>query len=403
MSAVPFEAPKFGAAFWSTRLVSFIVAIGFCFALDAASGQLTIFYQRLVMLAGLYVTLAVSLNMINGITGQFSIGHAAFYQVGAYSAAYVSVSFFKAQPLTAHAWYILMCVVGAIGAGFAGIVVGLPSLRLKGDYLAVATLGFGEIIRIVTQNVKEIGAASGMNVIPAAGQKGLVWLSWLLAVLCIAISRNLLKNVHGLPFLAIREDEVASSAMGVNVTRTKVVAFILGSAFAGAAGAIYAFMEGFILPSQFSMEVSFIILTMVVLGGSGSITGTLLAAIVLSALPELLRLIKVVPMAGVVGGILATCFTVAGIMRIVQRVHDKRKIGYILGAMGAGLVVGFILKALFSMVPGIREATTDGNRLRMVIFAGTLIILMLLRPQGIFGHHEFSWDWLRRVLRRSKA
>ena len=303
--------------YWLVRLASIVAAVALSFGIEALTiGQFGDFEQRLVVLAGLYVTLAVSLNLINGITGQFSIGHAAFYQVGAYSTGFLAAKFYQHAPVQGLAWVLLTMAAGAIFASLAGLVVGLPSLRLRGDYLAIVTLGFGEILRIVVQNIESLGGSYGMNVTP---KFRFIWLVWLLAILTIAVSRNLLKAVHGLPFLAIREDEVASSAMGVNVTKTKLVAFLLGSAFAGAAGALLAHFEGFISPQMFDMNVSFIILTMVVLGGTGSITGSVIAAIALYYLPEKLRDLPPVSGGGLIAGILAVGLAVALIRAISNR------------------------------------------------------------------------------------
>lgn len=207
-----------------------MLAVLGCFALDGfvKSGSNPELLIRLVVLAGLYVTLSVSLNLINGITGQFSIGHAAFYMVGAYTSGYLSNNYASKIGITGAPLMFILMVMGAAGATL-GLDVGLPSLRLRGDYLAVVTLGFGEIIRIITQNSQPLGGAYGMNVAP---KFKFVWMVWLLAVVCIAVCRNLLKTAHGLPFLAVREDEIASSAMGVNVTGVKVTAFVVGSAFA---------------------------------------------------------------------------------------------------------------------------------------------------------------------------
>ena len=221
--------------YWAVRLGSVIIAVLGCLALDLASTHTSSFTQRLIILAGLYVTLAVSLNLINGITGQFSIGHAAFYQVGAYTTGVLARNYFAAAHLPPGLWLLVMMVAGGIGAAIAGLIVGLPSLRLRGDYLAIVTLGFGQIISIVSKNQEGLGKAYGMNVTPRFQY---VWIVWLLAIVCIAVCRNLLKNVHGLSFLAVREDEIAGSAMGVNDMRVKVTAFLLGSAFAGAAGAL---------------------------------------------------------------------------------------------------------------------------------------------------------------------
>lgn len=391
---------------WGSRILSLAVALGFCFALDrAVAGTGEDYLYRMAYLAGLYVVLAVSLNIINGICGQFSIGHAAFYQVGAYVAGYASVTFLNASGVKPLIWVLLMIPIGALAAGVVGFVVGLPSLKLRGDYLAIVTLGFGEIIRIVTINIQEIGASYGLlgvaNVEP-------LWAVWFLAIATIAVSRNLLKSAHGLSFLAVREDEVAASAMGVNVTKTKVTAFVLGSMFAGAAGVLLAHFEGFVSPDSFKMEISFIILTMVVLGGTGSITGSALAAIALFLLPEVLRELKgpndkplLVTAGSIIATMIAVVFVVAWFKRIQTRHHRRvssRVYSYIF-AMIAGGALQWVLSFGFNKIPKLAEMSFEASQLRMVIFAGTLIIVMLLRPQGILGHHEFSWDWLKRVLR----
>lgn len=385
--------------FWLVRIGSLITGVAGCWLIEYVALSQSIIAPRLIALAGLYVTLAVSLNLINGITGQFSIGHAAFYQVGAYVAGYLTATFFTRQPLAEPMWLALMVLAGMAGAAVAGLVVGLPSLRLRGDYLAIVTLGFGEIIRIVVQNMQFVGGSYGMNVRPVVLS---IFGVWLLAFLCIAVCRNLLRNAHGLPFLAVREDEVASAAMGVHVTRIKVTAFVIGSAFAGGAGALLAHYEGFISPTLFQMDLSFILLTMVVLGGSGSITGSVLAAIVLFALPEYLRKDDLAFTGATLVGWMVAIVAAVAVSRWIGRqggwAAGRRVaayLGVLLGAYGFAWILGLML----SHVPALHAAQIPGARLRMVIFAATLVVLMLLRPQGVLAHHEFSWDWLRRVLR----
>ncbi|MCW5937872.1 MAG: branched-chain amino acid ABC transporter permease [Fimbriimonadaceae bacterium] len=391
--------------FWAVRALSVLAALAFAYGLESVvSGNMAENY-RLFVLAGLYVTLAVSLNLINGITGQFSIGHAAFYMVGAYSAGAVSQAFYANQSLGQVPWLITMALFGGVCAAIAGLVVGLPSLRLRGDYLAIVTLGFGEILRIVAQNIKEVGGAYGMNVKPFGSAPNTLWLVWLLAILCIAVCRNLLRTAHGLPFLAVREDEVASSAMGVNVPSTKVTAFVIGSMFAGMAGALLAHTETFISPDMFKMDVSFIILTMVVLGGTGSITGSTVAAVALFAIPEWLRNLQdpvtktayQIPGSAIVAGVVAVALAVAALRYIQHNVHrgNGQKFGFGVVAMAVAAILGVLLKSVFGLVPQLATQTFEASSLRMVIFASTLIVLMLLRPQGLFGHHEFSWSWLK--------
>ncbi|MEQ1933713.1 MAG: branched-chain amino acid ABC transporter permease [Fimbriimonadaceae bacterium] len=386
--------------FWGTRFSSIILAILGCFALQLVAKGGAPYFQTLIVLAGVYVTLSVSLNLINGITGQFSIGHAAFYMIGAYSSGVLTNTFFKNSHIPDLLWLILMMVAGALFAAVAGFIVGLPSLRLKGDYLAIVTMGFGEIVIIIVRNQKALGESYGMTV---ANKIPSIFLTSLLAVTCIALCRNLLKNVHGLSFLAVREDEVASSAMGVNVTRVKVTAFVIGSALAGAAGAVYGHSLGFFSPTNFTMDISFVILTMVVLGGSGSITGATVAAIVLFYIPEWLRDLKIIPMSGFIGAIIATIAVVAIVKRTIDGHKEKgQKTAIILGSIVGGIALTIALRFAMKGIPGL-EGTIDGNKLRSVVLAAVLVILMLLRPQGIFAHHEFSWSWVKRLFRKRKA
>lgn len=383
--------------FLAVRFGSIALAVGACFLLDfLVKGTNDALMIRLVLLAGLYVTLAVSLNLINGITGQFSIGHAAFYMVGAYTAGYVSEFHSKGWGLSGPILMLVLILVGALAAAIAGFVVGLPSLRLRGDYLAIVTLGFGEIIRIVAQNTQEVGGSAGFNV---TQRFQYIWMVWLLAILCIALCRNLLKTAHGLPFLAVREDEIASSAMGVNVTRVKVTAFVIGSAFAGAAGALYASYDTYLAPTTFPMELSFTILTMVVLGGTGSITGSALAGGILFYIPEYLRDRPPVSGSSLVAAIIAVVAAVYVVKRLVDHFHgDKRtRAGLFFAAIVGAVVIQVALAAAFKNVPALANANFEAAKLRMVIFSSTLIILMLLRPQGVFAHHEFSWAWVMRL------
>ncbi|MBS1702151.1 MAG: branched-chain amino acid ABC transporter permease [Armatimonadetes bacterium] len=384
------------------RVVSFGVAALLCFLLDRIlQGDNQSYTRFLVSLAGIYVTLAVSLNLINGITGQFSIGHAAFYQIGAYTGAVLAGGMFAklatSQPLL---WLVLAAIFGAITAGISGFIVGLPSLRLRGDYLAVVTLGIGEIVNIIAKNQKALGEAYGL----AANKIESVFLVSLLAVICIAVSRNLLKTAHGLAFLAVREDEIASSAMGVNVTKIKVTAFVLGSAFAGAAGALYAHTKGFVSPPDFSMDVSFLILTMVVLGGTGSITGSVLAAVVLFIIPEKMRDLKPVMMGAPIGVAIGIIVGVALLKKIQDNYHGPalKRFGMNVGSIAIGIVMAKLMATLLVKIPALQHMI-NGASFRMPALAVTLVVLMLLRPQGVFAHHEFSWSWVQKLLGRKSV
>jgi branched-chain amino acid transport system permease protein len=391
---------------WLVRLFSVLVALGGVFLLQrVAEGALNDYEQRLVVLSGLYVTLAVSLNLINGITGQFSIGHAAFYQIGAYTAGFITLHCLQQDRFPGTLWLLGMIGIGALAASVAGFIVGLPSLRLKGDYLAIVTLGFGEIIRIIVQNIDELGGPYGLNVYPPGESKiHSIAFIWLLAIVCIAVFRNLLKTAHGLSFLATRDDEIASAAMGVNVTRVKVTAFVIGSAFAGAAGALLALYEGFITPNTFSMDVSFIILTMVMLGGMGSITGSVIAAAVLFYIPEWLREQPNVSGASFLAAVIATLFALVLILKIMKdsRATTMQRVALYLSTIAGAVFVKIGLTGVFELEPHLRAASYEGNQLRMVIFAATLIVVMLIRPQGVFANYEFSWEWLMSLLKRWK-
>jgi branched-chain amino acid transport system permease protein len=384
---------QFGKWF-SVRLLSFVVVLVVCFLLDRlVQGS----YSRfLFCLAGIYVTLAVSLNLINGITGQFSIGHAAFYQIGAYTGAVLAANKFSNLAATKpFLWLFLSVIFGAIAAGIAGFVVGLPSLRLRGDYLAVVTLGIGEIVTIIAKNQPILGEAYGLSAVKIQS----VFFVLVLAVICIAVSRNLLKTAHGLSFLAVREDEIASSAMGVNLTKIKVTAFVIGSCFAGAAGALYTHTKGFVSPTDFSMDVSFLILTMVVLGGTGSITGTTIAAVTLFVIPEWMRNIPYVQMGTPLGVGIGIIAAVVLLRKVQEKFHGSgsKRLGFNLGSIAIGGIVAFVMAKVLVMIPAL-QSMVNGQLFRMPVLAITLVVLMLLRPQGIFGHHEFSWSWVQKLL-----
>jgi branched-chain amino acid transport system permease protein len=252
---------------------------------------------------GVAIVAAASLQLVNGFTGQFSIGHAGFMAIGAYGSAALSVYAGAAwlaaleaalpDPLARALYLPLPLLAGGIGAAAAGLLVGLPTLRLRGDYLAIATLGFGEIIRIAILNVDAVGGARGFS-LAAPGQavdlryEGLAPV-YGVAALCIAVIARLVYAQGGLAFRAVREDETAAASIGIATTRVKVEAFVVSSLFAGIAGALFAHTEGYIHTNSFGFVRSFEIVVFVVLGGLGSLSGAILAAAVLTAAPELLR------------------------------------------------------------------------------------------------------------------
>src|SRR5947199_10082942 len=233
---------------------------------------------------GIAIILAVSLNLVNGLTGQFSIGHAGFMAVGGYVTALLLINGPQDDPY--RIFFIAALAAGALAAGLAGYIVGKPSLRLRGDYLAIVTLGFGEIIRVIIENTRAFGGAIGLSPIPHRAD--FTWI-WAFAIITILISKRLRDSTHGRAFLSVREDEVAAEAMGVDTTGYKVRAFVSSSALAGVAGGLSGAFEGNLSPQSFTFVRSFEIVAMVVLGGMGSITGSTLAAAVLTLLPEYLR------------------------------------------------------------------------------------------------------------------
>ena len=255
---------------------------------------------QVLILIGINIILAVSLNLVNGFTGQFSIGHAGFMAVGAYASAMFSLHAGKpavTAMLAVHvpesvaqgAMLLVALVLGGLLAAIFGWLVGLPSLRLRGDYLAIVTLGFGEIIRVLILNIDAVGGARGLPGIPHWADFFWVFLG---VAAVLALARNLARSTHGRAMFAIRDDEIAAEALGVDTTRYKVTAFVLGAFFAGVAGGLFAHYLSYLNPGSFTFLKSIEIIAMVVLGGMGSLTGSVLSAIVLTLLPELLRPVK---------------------------------------------------------------------------------------------------------------
>src|SRR5690348_9529388 len=233
---------------------------------------------------GIAIILAVSLNLVNGLTGQFSIGHAGFMAVGGYVSSVLVMRGPQAVPY--RIFSVLAVLAGAGAAAVAGYLVGKPSLRLRGDYLAIVTLGFGEIIRVSIENTPFFGGAIGLSPIPHRAD--FAWI-WAVAIGTIIVAKRLRDSTHGRACPSVREDEVAAEAMGIDTTGYKVRAFVISAAFAGVAGALSGAFEGNLAPQSFTFVRSFEVVAMVVLGGMGSITGATIAAAVLTILPEYLR------------------------------------------------------------------------------------------------------------------
>ncbi len=244
-------------------------------------------------LAGLYVTLALSLNVIVGYAGLLNLGHAAFYAAGAYTYALLASDQFH---LHVSPW-LLLPLSGAVAAVF-GLLLGLPVLRLRGDYLAIVTLGFGEIMRITLNNLSAItngpngiinvdhprlgGLHFGVGVVPY------YYLFWFVALVTMGAMKRLEDSRIGRAWMAVREDEMAAATQGINVTALKLGAFATGAALAGVCGGLYACKQGHVAPESFSFMESVMMLAMVVLGGMGTVRGPVLGAVTLTILPYLL-------------------------------------------------------------------------------------------------------------------
>jgi branched-chain amino acid transport system permease protein len=339
-----------------TKIMPFVIGLALAAAMYfALPGLIGAYYARIVLDVGIAMILAVSLNIVSGMTGQFSIGHAGFMALGGYTAAFITYygSLWIWGTPARHGgflgvgdWmFVAACIVGGLVAAAAGYVVGLPSLRLRGDYLAIVTLGFGEILRVVLQQTRKViddpeqlrsarladffpppvGGALGFDDVPK--YTNLFWVYAFLTITVVAAYR-LKQSGLGRAMISVREDEVAAQAMGVNIARVKVLAFVLAAFFAGAAGGLYAHESGVIIsPRDAGFQRSFDYLIMTVLGGRGSISGVMLAATLLTALPEFLR--------------------------------------------------GF-------------------EEYRLIVYALLLVGMMIVRPQGLFGMNEIWNYWPRR-------
>lgn len=286
-------------------ILALIILIGLNLYLDS--------YQiRIINLAGIYVILALSMNLINGFTGLFSLGHAGFMAIGAYTVGILTMSTevkqmnFYMEPmvpslLNINMPFILALLIGGLLAALFGFLVGAPVLKLTDDYLAIATLGFSEIIRIVIVNLQSVTNGSlGLKGIPQvqntfiAGllnmkpKTNLLW-AWGIAIATVVFLKFLMKGSYGKAFKAIREDEVAARAMGINLFKHKVMSFTIGSFFAGIGGGLLAASLGTIDPTVFKFVLTFNILLIVVLGGMGNINGTVVAAVIVTVAMELLR------------------------------------------------------------------------------------------------------------------
>jgi branched-chain amino acid transport system permease protein len=314
-----------------------LLALNYFFEYGAGDFQINPYYARIINLIGINITLAVSLNLIDGMAGQFSIGHAGFMAVGGYTATYLTVYYGSAMagtigrsltdPLGSAVVMVPSLAAGALAAALAGLLVGIPSLRLKGDYLAIVTLGFSEIIRVVILNIPSVGGATGFTA--AIPITNFFWI-FAMAILTIVVTNNIATSTFGRALFAIRSDEIAAEAMGIDTTRYKVLAFVISAGLAGVAGGLSGQLFANPLnPQNLNFVKSIEVIVMIVLGGIGSITGAVVGATTLTILPEALR-------------------------------------------------------SFDQQFPG----------LRMVVYALLLILLMIFRPQGLLGRRELSLRWL---------
>ncbi len=251
---------------------AFYVAVRLLVALGLLNG-----YWQLILDQSLTVAIAsLGLSLIYGFCGQFSLGHAAFYGIGAYTAGLITKFWGHGDPL----WFAAALAAGAVAAGVVALLIGLPILRLRSDYLGIATLGFGIIVKVLMDNSNKVipatGGATGMTGTPTLAN--FTWI-FVVAVLSVYLVRNWVYSRYGRAWVAIREDEVAADAMGLNTTKYKTLAFVLGCALAGLAGGLYAHRYPFVHPSSFDFLKSIDFLIVVVLGGLGSFSGTVVTAI----------------------------------------------------------------------------------------------------------------------------
>ena len=264
-----------------------LAAIVLAALVSAFSAHFNRYYLGIAIDIGINIILAVSLNLINGHTGQFSLGHAGFMAVGGYTAAKLTLTLQNLIPPWAQpVLFIAALVLGGVIAALAGLAVGVPTLRLRGDYLAIVTLGFGEIIRVIFQTSETFGAATGLTGIPRWTSFGWAWTG---AAVCVFVITSLVNSTYGRGFIAVHDDEVAAGASGINPVRYKVTSFVIGAFFAGIAGGLYAHHKSFLSPTGFDFMKSIDIVVMVILGGMGRTVGVVIAAVLLTLLPEFLR------------------------------------------------------------------------------------------------------------------
>lgn len=259
------------------------IILGFFVVMFLAEGNLlNRQFKSLLVPIGIYIILAVSLNLTTGFLGELSLGHAGFMAIGAYTGALITLKL----NLPEAAEFTIALFVGGIVAAFFGVLIGVPVLRLKGDYLAIVTLAFGEIIRSIINFLGFTGGAMGLSKIPR--YSNYIWV-YILVVITIVVIYNLVNSRHGRAISSIRENYLAAESIGIKVSKYKVMAFVIAAFFAGVAGVLYGHNLSVLKPADFDYNKSIEILVIVVLGGMGSIRGSIIAAIILTVLPEMLR------------------------------------------------------------------------------------------------------------------
>lgn len=308
------------------------VAIGFlllCLLFDTGIlGKKSAYFNGLVVIGMFYTIIVCSLNLLTGYMGEFSLGHAGFMSIGAYASAIVTTLIQDQTDLPAVLLYLIAIIVGGLAAGLIGVLVGIPALRLSGDYLCIVTVAVAEIVRVVLSNFG-IPAITGKATF-GKSFAGIAKVSdyhyvYITMVICIFIMYCYIRSGYGRALIAIREDRIAAAASGINVTKTKVLTFTISAFFAGVSGAIYAHYITTLVPTYFNFSKSSEFLAIVILGGSGSLTGSIVAAPILSALPQL---------------------------------------------------ISYVVPAFASY--------------RMLIYAIILVVVMIFKPTGLFGGREFS-------------
>ena len=283
---------KLGKKTRSNLITYLIVIVAFLVCQLAQSGLIDGFKMTRSLRGQLipicvYIVMAVSLNLTVGISGELSLGHAGFMSVGAFSGIVMATWLSEGMGVQNELACLLAAIAfGGLVAGLAGVLIGIPVLRLRGDYLAIVTLAFGEIVRALLRLIQPIGGARGMIGIP--NYANFFWIM-LFVVLTLWLLRNLIYSPYGRAFIAIRDNEIAADAMGINTTKYKIMSFCIAAFIAGVAGGLYAHVLSFIQPDSFSFTKSSDFLVYLYAGGSGSLTGSVIGAVLLTILPEVLR------------------------------------------------------------------------------------------------------------------